>query len=92
MHCFYNYFALWHKQKRQKNGVWKYYNEQGKVITTECWKYGKNETEKFNAIKKVAAKHIGDKEPTNKIEKVTKKSVKVLEIALETAKSKIQKH
>ena len=75
----------------QKNGVWKYYSEDGEVINTEFWRDGINETQKFHALKKVASRHIDDDKPKTKIGQAIQKGVKTIEIAQELAKSKKQR-
>ncbi|MBQ8870043.1 MAG: hypothetical protein IJ019_01545 [Alphaproteobacteria bacterium] len=72
----------------KKHGIWKYYDENGNVLTTEFWRDGKNETEKFKAIKKIVTQHSDEPEPKTKIGKVISKGVKTLEIAKELAKSR----
>lgn len=42
----------------KKEGVWKYYAEDGTVINQEYWHKGKNCTEKYEILKKVASKRI----------------------------------
>ncbi len=75
----------------QKNGVWKYYSEDGNLINTELWKDGKNETEKYAAIKKIATKHTDDKKATTKIGKAIQKGLKAAEVSAELIKSKTKK-
>ena len=70
----------------KKNGVWKYYDNKGNVINTEYWRNGKNETEKFNAIKKVAAKHVS--EEGDKIAPRKPKITKAIEVLQEIKSSK----
>ena len=70
----------------KKNGVWKYYDHEGKVIKTELWKDGVDETAKYAIMRKVSAKHAEHREPVTKIGKAIQKTVKAIEVRQELKK------
>jgi antitoxin component YwqK of YwqJK toxin-antitoxin module len=70
----------------KKHGIWKYYDQEGKVIKTELWKDGVDETAKYAIMRKVSAKHAEHREPVTKIGKAIQKTVKAIEVRQELKK------
>ena len=75
----------------KKHGIWKYYDHEGKVIKTELWKDGVDETAKYAIMRKVSAKHAEHREPVTKVGKAIQKTIKSIEVGRELKKLQEQK-
>ena len=75
----------------KKHGIWKYYDQEGKVIKTELWKEGVDETAKYAIMRKVSAKHAEHREPVTKIGKAIQKTIKSIEVGRVLKKLQEQK-
>ena len=74
----------------KKHGIWKYYDQEGKVIKTELWNDGVDETAKYATMRKVTAKYAEHCEPVTKVGKAIKKAIKSIEVGRELKKLKEQ--
>ena len=76
----------------EKNGFWKTYADNGDLIEMRRYESGKDVTEHYNKLKKIAAKHIAkeDERSEGKDERVVLKRKRKLGKAIDFAKESIK--